>query len=72
MIGCFRTTVAQEGVGALYRGLISPVLGYGLIKATAFASYNHAKSWVITNNHGGDKSKRQRHERNMGTQGHSV
>ena len=40
------TVVKTEGAPALYRGLISPVLGYGMIKATAFASYNKAKSWT--------------------------
>lgn len=37
------TLVRTEGAASLYRGLMSPVLGYGLIKATAFASYNKAK-----------------------------
>jgi hypothetical protein len=44
-----RTLVATEGVSSLYRGLISPVAGYGLIKATAFASYNQAKTFFETN-----------------------
>jgi len=42
---CMGTIARTEGVSALYRGLMSPVLGYGLIKATAFASYNQAKQW---------------------------
>ena len=40
---CMTTLVRTEGAASLYRGLMSPVLGYGLIKATAFASYNKAK-----------------------------
>lgn len=46
IINCMSTVARTEGTTALYRGLLSPVLGYGLIKATAFASYNQAKQWT--------------------------
>jgi solute carrier family 25 carnitine/acylcarnitine transporter 20/29 len=35
-----------EGLFSLYRGLLSPVMGYGLIKATAFGSYAQFKNAV--------------------------
>lgn len=48
MIHCFTTMVREEGVLALYRGLTSPVVGYGLINASAFGSYNWCKGIVRT------------------------
>lgn len=47
MLDCGRQIVRGEGAAALYRGLLSPVAGYGLIKATAFASYNQAKQFLV-------------------------
>lgn len=44
---CLTTMTRQEGVRSLYRGLLSPVIGYGLIKSTAFGSYNAAKNQLI-------------------------
>ena len=46
----FNLMIKEEGVRSLYRGLLSPVAGYGLIKATAFASYNQGKTWVLAYN----------------------
>ncbi len=46
ILHCLQTVAKTEGISALYRGIMSPVLGYGLIKATAFASYNQAKKWT--------------------------
>ena len=43
MLHCASTLVRAEGLLALYRGLLSPVVGYGLINATAFGSYNYGK-----------------------------
>ncbi len=45
-----------EGVLSLYRGLLSPVLGYGLIKATAFSSYAQLKALLTT--HGWNAKER--------------
>lgn len=56
LTNCLSTVVKTEGVAALYRGLISPVLGYGLIKATAFASYNKAKNWTNQYNEQGGQA----------------
>lgn len=49
LIDCFRTMVRTEGVGSLYRGIASPVIGYGLIKSTAFGSYNQCKTFLQSN-----------------------
>ena len=58
------TLVRTEGAASLYRGLMSPVLGYGLIKATAFASYNKAKQITKEfNNKDGQPSQREREKR---------
>ena len=46
IINCMKVLVTSEGPASLYRGLLSPVLGYGLIKATAFASYDQAKKFT--------------------------
>lgn len=40
---CFQSMVRKEGVTSLYRGLLAPVIGYGMINAVAFGSYNQAK-----------------------------
>ena len=44
MSDCLLKMTRNEGINSLYRGLASPVIGYGLIKSTAFGSYNFAKS----------------------------
>ncbi len=46
----------NEGVMSLYRGLLSPVMGYGLIKGTAFWSYATFKSFLTTS--GWNKDRR--------------
>jgi hypothetical protein len=46
VIDCAKKMVQKEGALSLYRGLLAPVVGYGLIKATAFASYNEAKQFL--------------------------
>jgi len=59
LLDCFRQLVRHEGFGSLYRGLASPVVGYGMIKATAFASYNQGKYWLTNfkkNNNGNRES----------------
>jgi len=40
---CLSSVTRTEGFSALYRGIASPVVGYGLIKSAAFGSYNFAK-----------------------------
>jgi solute carrier family 25 (mitochondrial carnitine/acylcarnitine transporter), member 20/29 len=46
--------IRSEGGGALYRGLLSPILGFGLINATAFGVYGTVSTW-IKNRNGPDK-----------------
>jgi solute carrier family 25 carnitine/acylcarnitine transporter 20/29 len=46
IIHCLTSTVKNEGLMSLYRGIASPVLGYGLIKSVAFGSYNYAKDQI--------------------------
>ena len=45
---CLSVMVRQEGFTSLYRGLTSPVIGYGLIKSTAFGSYNQCKDFLLS------------------------
>jgi len=42
VLNCLTTTVKNEGYLALYRGIASPVAGYGAIKAVAFGSNKYA------------------------------
>ena len=46
ILDCLATMARQEGALSLYRGLSSPVIGYGLIKSTAFGSYNQCKHFL--------------------------
>jgi hypothetical protein len=39
---CFVTTMRLEGIRALYKGMVSPLLGNGPINAIVFASYGTA------------------------------
>lgn len=42
-IDCVQIISRNEGLASLYRGLAAPVLGYGLMNATAFSSNSAAK-----------------------------
>lgn len=55
---CGRSMVAKEGFASLYRGLSSPVVGYGLINAAAFGTYTNVKRLVSppATREGGDAS----------------
>jgi solute carrier family 25 carnitine/acylcarnitine transporter 20/29 len=46
MVDCLSTLIRVEGFSSLYRGIASPVLGYGFIKSAAFGSYNQCKGWM--------------------------
>eukprot|EP01136_Pigoraptor_vietnamica_P040071 Opistho-1_new@11577 len=46
MVDCFRQMIRKEGVGSLYRGLLSPVFGVAAIKATVFASYGFLQNEI--------------------------
>lgn len=35
------------GIASWYRGLLSPVIGYGVVNATAFGTYAHAKDYML-------------------------
>ena len=45
---CLTTMARTEGLTSLYRGMLSPVIGYGLIKSTAFGSYNQCKTFLLS------------------------
>ena len=47
ILDCLTTMARTEGVTSLYRGMLSPVIGYGLIKSTAFGSYNQCKTFLL-------------------------
>jgi len=46
ILHCFSSMVRSEGIFSLYRGLLSPVLGYGAIKSVAFGSYQMARKQI--------------------------
>ena len=48
ILDCLSTMARTEGLTSLYRGMTSPVIGYGLIKSTAFGSYNQCKSFLLS------------------------
>jgi len=45
-LDCFVKMARQEGVLSLWRGLTSPVLGYGAINATVFGTYTNVSQWI--------------------------
>lgn len=47
MRDCFKQMAKTEGISSFYRGLLSPVIGYGLIKASYFFSYEFSKEKII-------------------------
>ena len=48
VLHCLSTMARTEGFSSLYRGMLSPVIGYGLIKSTAFGSYNQCKHFLVS------------------------
>ena len=48
MIHCGKTMIADEGVKALYKGMLAPVSGAGAIKATLFASRRAIQTFLIS------------------------
>jgi len=51
MIDCLTTMVKREGIFSLYRGLLAPVTGAGVINAVAFGTNNYFKSLLASNSH---------------------
>lgn len=51
ILHCLNTTIQQEGYKSLYRGIASPVIGYGAIKATAFGSNKYAQNMLMSYYH---------------------
>ncbi|CAM9458360.1 unnamed protein product, partial [Hapterophycus canaliculatus] len=47
----------KEGVTSLYRGLLSPVLGYGAMFAISFSSYGHAGRFLLRRRGGSDHDR---------------
>lgn len=45
-IDVIRTMVEQDGVKSLYRGLLSPALGFGLTFAISFSGYAHGCNMI--------------------------
>lgn len=45
-IGILRTTLMEEGIRGLYRGMSSPLTSIPLVNAIVFASYEQSKKWV--------------------------
>lgn len=43
---CLRTMVREEGWGSLYRGLLSPQVGFGVTFSLSFAANGQATRWV--------------------------
>lgn len=43
---CLRTMVREEGWGSLYRGLLSPQVGFGVTFSLSFAANGQATRWI--------------------------
>jgi solute carrier family 25 carnitine/acylcarnitine transporter 20/29 len=46
---CFVKTIRNEGPLALYKGMMSPLLGIAFVNAVAFAAFGAAKRWIVGN-----------------------
>jgi len=47
-VDCFNTTVKEEGVLGLYKGIQSPLVGMAALNSVLFFSYGQAKKWMKT------------------------
>jgi len=43
-VDCFQTTLREEGVGGLYKGIQSPLVGMALMNSVLFLSYGQSKA----------------------------
>jgi hypothetical protein len=48
-----KTMIQREGLCSLYRGVMSPMLGYGLINGSVFFSRSLTKNALLKRNQGG-------------------
>ncbi|KAJ1732091.1 hypothetical protein LPJ61_002216 [Coemansia biformis] len=46
LLACARRSVAEEGVGGLYRGLLPPLLTASAAKAMSFSVFEQTKQWL--------------------------
>jgi len=50
MVHCFKTTIAEEGLGGLYKGVQSPLIGLTFFNAIQFLSYGQTKTLLLSFN----------------------
>ena len=56
VVDCARKTVQWEGLGGLYKGVSSPLMGQMFFRATLFGAFGQAKRWLGTNADGTSRS----------------
>ncbi|KAG1662642.1 hypothetical protein FOA52_009627 [Chlamydomonas sp. UWO 241] len=49
VVDCFKKTVQGEGVGGLYKGVMSPLAGQMFFRASLFGAFGESKRWLGTN-----------------------
>lgn len=49
VIDCARKTVQWEGLGGLYKGVTSPLMGQMFFRASLFSAFGSSKRWLATN-----------------------
>ena len=49
MVDCFQKTVKWEGLGGLYKGFMSPLVGQMLFRASLFGAFGASKSYLSEN-----------------------
>jgi solute carrier family 25 carnitine/acylcarnitine transporter 20/29 len=49
MVDCLKKTIAQEGLGGLYKGVASPLIGQAFFNAAQFMAYGQAKLLIAGN-----------------------
>jgi solute carrier family 25 carnitine/acylcarnitine transporter 20/29 len=52
VVDCARKTIQWEGLGGLYKGVSSPLMGQMFFRATLFGAFGQAKRWLGTNSDG--------------------
>ncbi|GFR52096.1 hypothetical protein Agub_g14609 [Astrephomene gubernaculifera] len=52
VVDCARKTVQWEGLGGLYKGVASPLMGQMFFRASLFGAFGSSKRWLATNTDG--------------------
>ncbi|MEW5300939.1 MAG: hypothetical protein WDW38_005150 [Sanguina aurantia] len=55
VVDCARKTIQWEGLGGLYKGVTSPLMGQMFFRASLFGAFGASKRWLGTNADGSSK-----------------